>query len=36
MLLMLKHPGIIKLHSSFHDKEKLYFVMEYAEGGDFN
>jgi serine/threonine protein kinase len=36
MLMMLKHPGILKFHSSFTDKEKLYFVMELAEGGDFS
>jgi serine/threonine protein kinase len=28
------HPNIIKLISTFHDKEKLYYVLEYAPKGD--
>jgi 3-phosphoinositide dependent protein kinase-1 len=28
------HPNIIKLVSTFHDKEKLYYVLEYAPKGD--
>lgn len=34
MLLYLKHPGIVTLYSTFQKPEKLYFVMEYLEGGD--
>jgi len=28
------HPNIIKLNSTFHDKQKLYYVLEYAPKGD--
>ncbi|CAD8158460.1 unnamed protein product [Paramecium pentaurelia] len=35
MLLYLKHPGVVQLYSTFQKPEKLYFVMEYLEGGDF-
>jgi serine/threonine protein kinase len=34
MLFNLKHPGIVSLYSTFSTPEKLYFVMEYLEGGD--
>jgi len=33
---MLDHPGVIKLKSSFRDKYKFYFVLEFAEGGSFS
>ena len=36
VLLKLNHPNIIKLYSSFQDKNKLYFVLEYASGGEFS
>ncbi len=29
----LVHPGIVKLHYSFKDERRLYFVMEYAPNG---
>lgn len=35
ILCRLNHPGIIKLNSSFTDPKKLYFVLEYCEGGQF-
>jgi serine/threonine protein kinase len=35
LLCRLDHPGIIKLNSSFTDPKKLYFVLEYCEGGQF-
>jgi len=35
MLFNLKHPGIVNLSSTFQTTEKLYFVMEYLDGGDF-
>jgi len=36
VLLKLNHPNIIKLYSSFQDKSKLYFVLEYCPGGEFS
>ncbi|CAG9323048.1 unnamed protein product [Blepharisma stoltei] len=30
------HPGVVKLHYTFHDKDYLYFVMEYCPNGDLN
>jgi len=30
------HPNIIKFYSSFQDKKKLYFVLEYVGGGEFS
>lgn len=35
LLSYMKHPGIVKLRYSFQDKQSLYFVLEYCEGGDF-
>lgn len=35
LLSNFKHPGIVKLRSSFQDKQNLYFVLEYCEGGEF-
>lgn len=34
ILRMTDHPNIIKLLSTFHDREKLYFVLEYAPNKD--
>lgn len=28
------HPGIIKLYYTFHDSENLYFVLDFAPGGE--
>jgi len=36
VLMKLNHPNIIKLVSSFQDKLKLYFVLEYVSGGEFS
>jgi 3-phosphoinositide dependent protein kinase-1 len=36
VLMKLNHPNIIKLVSSFQDKNKLYFVLEYVSGGEFS
>jgi serine/threonine protein kinase len=30
------HPNIIKLLSTFHDKEKLYYVLEYCPNRDLS
>lgn len=35
LLSTFKHPGIVKLRSSFQDKQSLYFALEYCEGGEF-
>lgn len=29
----MKHPGIITLKFAFQDKAKLFFILEYCEGG---
>ena len=34
ILSELSHPNIIKLHYSFHDEKRLYYVFELAEKGD--
>jgi 3-phosphoinositide dependent protein kinase-1 len=34
MLLQLDHPCVIKLQSTFQDREKLYFILEYAPNKD--
>ena len=30
------HPNLPRLFYSFQDKDKLFFVMEYLEGGEFS
>jgi serine/threonine protein kinase len=34
MLTNLCHPNIIKLYSTFQDKKKLYFVLDFCKKGD--
>ena len=34
--MKFSHPGLPKLVYSFQDKYRLYFVMEYLEGGEFS
>ena len=34
ILSKFDHPNIIKLHSTFQNKNKLYFVLELADKGD--
>ncbi|XP_057538688.1 CBL-interacting protein kinase 2-like [Amaranthus tricolor] len=34
VMRMLKHPNIIELYGVMANKTKIYFVMEYAEGGE--
>lgn len=34
LLARAHHPGIIKLYSTFHDEENLYFVLDFAAGGE--
>ena len=36
IITSLNHPNIIKLNLAFHDKHKLYFVMEYCENKDLS
>ena len=33
VLSMLKNPSVIKLHCSFQDKHKLYFLMDFMTNG---
>ncbi|GAV52998.1 hypothetical protein ZYGR_0AI02800 [Zygosaccharomyces rouxii] len=34
LLARANHPGIVRLHSTFHDEENLYFVLDFAAGGE--
>lgn len=34
LLARAHHPGIVKLYSTFHDEENLYFVLDFAAGGE--
>mgnify|MGYP002148704953 CR=1 FL=1 len=36
MLSLLHHPNIIKLYSTFQDRKKLYFILEYCPNRDFS
>ena len=31
--MKLNHPGVVKLHYAFQDKQRLYFVMDFVSGG---
>uniref|UniRef100_A0ABM5GLE6 non-specific serine/threonine protein kinase n=1 Tax=Pogona vitticeps TaxID=103695 RepID=A0ABM5GLE6_9SAUR len=34
LLARLKHPNIVDFYTSFQEKDKLYIMMEYCDGGD--
>lgn len=34
ILVGLDHPFLIKLHNSFQNDKKLFFVLEYCPGGE--
>lgn len=34
LLKSLKHPFLVRLHYSFQTPEKLYFVLDYVNGGE--
>ncbi|XP_074843432.1 serine/threonine-protein kinase Nek5 [Carettochelys insculpta] len=34
LLAKMKHPNIVTFYNSFQEKNKLYIVMEYCDGGD--
>lgn len=34
LLARANHPGIVKLYYTFHDADNLYFVLDYAPGGE--
>ncbi|XP_077168246.1 serine/threonine-protein kinase Nek5 isoform X3 [Paroedura picta] len=34
LLAKMKHPNIVAFYSSFQEKNKLYIIMEYCDGGD--
>ena len=35
ILTMLDHPNVVQLHFAFQDDARIYFVMDFAAGGDF-
>lgn len=35
VLTKLDHPGIIKLYNFFQNADKIFFVVEFSNGGDF-
>lgn len=36
VMVKLSSKYLVKLYYSFQDKHKLYFVLEYLEGGEFS
>lgn len=34
LLAKANHPGIVKLYYTFHDEQNLYFVLDFASGGE--
>jgi len=32
--MMINHPNIISLHSTFQDPKKLYFILDYCPNRD--
>lgn len=34
ILKIIKHPNIIQLYEILEDDEKIYLIMEYANGGE--
>ena len=34
LLAHLRHPFIVNMHYGFQDKENLFIVMDYLQGGD--
>jgi serine/threonine-protein kinase Psk1 len=34
ILTSIRHPFIVKLYYAFQDREKLYLILEYAQGGE--
>jgi hypothetical protein len=34
LVMNLEHPFLVGLHYSFQSKEKLYFVLDYVNGGE--
>ena len=36
MLMLINHPNIITLHSTFQDDRKLYFILDYCPHKDLS
>lgn len=36
ILMMMNHPNVISLHSTFQDPKKLYFILEYCPNRDLS
>lgn len=32
--ITLRHPNVLRLYGWFHDAERIFFVLEYAHGGE--